>query len=98
MIPIDWHGLENLYHFTRLRAMDRLRAAEQDRDRHGSGRERHELRVIESMYAHARQHDDIVAACAVTYFRAQALRDAHHPEFLGEWIARTPRRSGAGAR
>jgi len=38
------------------------------------------------MYGKARQHNDIVTSCAVTYFRTQALRDARHPDFLGEWI------------
>ena len=39
-----------------------------------------------AVYCKARQHGDIVTGCAVTYFRAQALQDADHPDFLGEWI------------
>ena len=49
-------------------------------------KQRRELHVLESMYCKARQHGDIVTSCAVTYFRTQALKDAHHPDFLGDWI------------
>ena len=49
-------------------------------------KERRDLHVLESMYGKARHHDHVVVGCAVTYFRAQALRDANHPDFLGEWI------------
>jgi len=28
----------------------------------------------------------MVTGSAVTYFRAQALKDADHPDFLGDWI------------
>ena len=28
----------------------------------------------------------MVAACAITFFRARAMRDAQHPDFLGEWL------------
>ena len=82
--PQDWWRVQRLYEFCRARAIDRLVLAEQTQE--STGKERRELHVLESMYGKARQHDDIVVGCAVTYFRAQALRDAHHPGFLGEWI------------
>ncbi len=77
----DWHRVQRLYAFCRARAIERIIAAE------GAGtRQRRDLATLETMYAKARHHNDIVTSCAVTYFRAQALKDARHPDFLGEWI------------
>ena len=83
--PQEWWRVQRLYEFCRARAIDRLVVAEQHLA--SPSKERRELHVLESMYGKARHHNDnIVIACAVTYFRAQALRDAHHSDFLGEWI------------
>jgi hypothetical protein len=83
--PQDWSRVQRLYAFCRLRAIDRLALA-QEHHPEDTSRERRELRVLETMYGKARHHDDIVTSCAVTYFRAQAMKDAHHPDFIGEWI------------
>ena len=82
--PHDWWRVQKLYEFCRARAIDRLIGA--DHELASSSKARRELHVLESMYGKARHHNGIVIACAVTYFRAQALRDAHHSDFLGEWI------------
>lgn len=81
----DWSRVQRLYAFCRARAIDRIIAAE---SRHEvTTRQRRDLRTLETMYGKARQYgDDVVTSCAVTYFRSQALRDARHPDFLGEWI------------
>lgn len=83
---IDWGRVQGLYAFTRARAIERIIVAE--RDHRSAGKEAHDLRVLETMHAEARRDDD-VAACAVLYLRAQAMRSAQHPDFLGEWIIRT---------
>ena len=57
-----------------------------------------DLEVLEAMYVQASTHNDVVVACAVTYFRATALRDAHHHEFLGEWIGPRASRETSHAR
>ncbi len=88
-IDIDWHRVQEIYAFARARAIERIVLAEAEHGR--SGKERHDLRVLETMHAEARRGDD-VASCAILYFRAQAMRAAQHPDFLGEWIiARRPR-------
>ena len=79
-----WRRVQTLYVFCRARAIERLVLAAQDPVT--VRKQRRELHVLESMYCKARQHGDIVTGCAVTYFRAQALKDANHPDFLGEWI------------
>jgi hypothetical protein len=82
-VEIDWNRVQELYAFTLARAIERILVADFD---HGSaGKERHDLHVLETMHAEARRYDD-VAACAVLYFRAQAMRAAEHPDFLGAWI------------
>jgi hypothetical protein len=84
--PQDWTRVQRLYAFCRARAIDRIVIA-QERPSESTTRQRRELRVLETMYGKARQQrNDIVTSCAVTYFRAQAMRDAQHPDFLGEWI------------
>lgn len=77
----DWHRVQQLYAFCRCRAIERIVAATDD-----STRQRRDLVTLETMYGKARQHNEIVIDCAVSYFRTQALRAAHHPDFLGEWI------------
>jgi hypothetical protein len=82
--PQDWWRVQRLYRFCRARAIERLVLA--DHDPTSPSKERRDLRVLESMYGKARQHNDVVTGCAVSYFRVQALKDAHHRDFLGEWI------------
>ena len=79
-----WGRVQTLYAFCRARAIEKLVHAAQDPA--NVRRQRRELHVLESMYCKARQHGDIVTGCAVTYFRSQALKDADHPDFRGEWI------------
>ena len=82
--PQDWWRVQRVYRFCQARAIERLVLAEPDPA--NPNRERRDLRVLESMYGKARQHHDVLTGCAVTYFRARSLKDAHHPDFLGEWI------------
>jgi hypothetical protein len=87
----DWDRIEELYGFCQARATDRLHEAEQQHEREEARRARHAQGILEAMRAQANKHDNaVVQACAVTYFRTQAMRDAPHPDFLGEWI--TPSR------
>jgi len=79
-----WGRVQTLYAFCRARSIERLVSAADDSV--SVRKQRRELHVLESMYCKARQHGDIVTNCAVTYFRAQALKDADHPDFRGEWI------------
>ena len=81
MAPQDWARVQRLYSFCRARAIERIIAAKD-----GSISQRRDLATLEAMYSQAWQQNDIVIACAVTYFRTQAFRDAQHPDFLGEWI------------
>ena len=80
----EWGRVQTLYAFCRARSIERLVHAAQNSAK--VRKHRRELHVLESMYCKARQHGDIVIGCAVTYFRAQALKDANHPDFLGDWI------------
>lgn len=82
--PQSWRRIQRLYAFCRARAIERLVLDAQDPA--SLSKHRRDLRTLESMYCKARQHHDIVVDCAVTYFRAQALKDANHPDFLGDWI------------
>jgi hypothetical protein len=82
--PQTWERVQRLYAFCRARAIERLVLASEDAA--SIRKQRRELHVLESMYGKARQHGDIVIGCAVTYFRAQALKDANHPDFVGDWI------------
>ncbi|MCW2849897.1 MAG: hypothetical protein JWR90_3871 [Marmoricola sp.] len=79
--PLEWARVQRLYAFCRARAIERIVATGGSAARH-----RRDLATLETMYAKARHHDDVVVGCAVTYFRTQALKDAHHADFLGEWI------------
>jgi hypothetical protein len=81
----DWTRFQRLYGFCRARAIERIILVDKG-DVAGWTKGRRDLRVLESMYTKARQQQGIVIGCAVTYFRAQAMRDAQHPDFLGEWI------------
>jgi hypothetical protein len=80
----DWVRIQRLYAFCRARAIERIIAAKETPE--AVVRQQRALSVLETMYGKARQHDRIVTGCAVTYFRAQAMKDAQHPDFLGEWI------------
>jgi hypothetical protein len=83
---VDWVRVEQLYGFVRARAQERLEeAARVDED--GLPAVSTVLRTLESMYALGRS-SDAMASCAITYFRVRAMRDAHHPDFLGEWLGR----------
>ena len=82
----SWDRMAGLYEFCRARALERLHEAEQHEDVDRTRKATRDLEVLEAMYVQASTHNDVVVACAVTYFRATALRDAHHHEFLGEWI------------
>ena len=79
-----WGRFQTLHAFCQARSIDRLVIAAQDSAK--VRKQRRELQALESMYCNARQHGGIVTGCAATYFRAQALQDADHPDFLGDWI------------
>ena len=43
------------------------------------------------MFSKAQNGHPVLASCAITFYRMRAMMDAHHPEFLGEWLgAPTP--------
>ncbi len=84
---VDWDRVERLYTFCRARACDGIQAAELRHDSRSASNERHCLRTLEGIYAEAQHHGDFMATCAVSYFRVRAMRDAQHPDFLGEWIS-----------
>jgi hypothetical protein len=86
LASIDWERVDALYAFTRRRAVERVHAAERQHADGPTRAARHELMVIETLYAEARHHDHVVTGCAVLYLRARALRDAQHADFSGEWI------------
>jgi hypothetical protein len=83
---IDWERVERLYLFVRERAVERLREAEQMRDVAALNAERQNVHAIDAIFTQARRRRGVVAACAITFFRARAMRDAQHPDFLGEWL------------
>jgi hypothetical protein len=83
---IDWERVERLYSFVRERGIERLRAARQAHDLEVVAAERQNVHAIDAMFAQARRRHGVVAAVAITFFRARAMRDAQHPEFLGEWL------------
>jgi hypothetical protein len=82
---IDWTRVEEVYSFARSRARERVREAEQSDDDASISSARAALHTLGSMYKLARRSDDL-AACAITYFRVRAMRDAQHPDFRGEWL------------
>lgn len=86
---IDWDRVEGLHAFVRDRTTERLREAEHLGDLTVALSERANLHAIDAMFEQARQRHGVVAACAITFFRARAMRDAHHAEFLGEWLGTT---------
>jgi hypothetical protein len=83
---IDWDRVEQLYSFVRERTLERLNDARERRDQEGVLAERKNVHAIDAMFAQARRRRSVVAACAITYFRARAMRDADHPDFQGEWL------------
>ena len=92
---VDWDRVERLYSFVRARALERLQQAEQSGDGSAWGQQRESIHALDAMFTQAQRRRGVVAACAITFFRARAMRDAQHPEFLGEWIGR-PRKSQLG--
>jgi hypothetical protein len=83
---IDWNRVERLYSFVRARAVDRLHEAETCNDLAAEDNRCRDIQAIDAMFTQARQGNRVVAVCAITFFRARAMRDADHPEFLGEWL------------
>ena len=90
---IDWERAERLHSFVKERALERLAEAEDRRDPSALRAERQQVHAIEAIFTQACQRRGVVAACAIVFFRARAMRDAQHPDFLGEWLgtARRPR-------
>jgi len=82
----DWDRVGALYAFVRARAFERLHADEWSGDAESRRERRQGILVIDAMFLAAQDGDPVVAACAITFFRARAMRDANHPEFLGEWL------------
>jgi hypothetical protein len=90
---IDWDRVERLYSFVRERGMERLREARRAHDLEVVAAERQNVHAIDAMFAQARRRQGVVAACAITFFRARAMRDAQHREFRGEWLGTAATRS-----
>ena len=90
---IDWDRVERLHSFVLERALERLDAARLRHDREAEADQRSNVHAIEAMFAQARRRSGMVAACAITFFRGRAMRDAHHPDFLGEWLGAPTTRS-----
>jgi hypothetical protein len=90
---VDWDRVERLYSFVRDRTVERLNDARERRDQEGVLAERTNVHAIDAMFAQARRRHEVVAACAITYFRARAMRYADHPEFQGEWLGSAARTS-----
>jgi hypothetical protein len=90
---VDWDRVERLYSFVRDRTVERLNDARERRDQEGVLAERKNVHAIDAMFAQARRRHEVVAACAITFFRARAMRDADHPEFQGEWLGAAARTS-----
>jgi len=83
---VNWGRVERLYSFVHARSSERLLEAEQRHDLAAAQVERRSLHAVDAMFTRARQAEGVVLACAVTFFRARAMRDADHPEFRGEWL------------
>jgi len=83
---IDWDRVERLHSFVRERALERLDEANRRHDLDSAAVERQSVLAIDAIFTQARRRRGMVAACAITFFRARAMRDAQHPEFLGEWL------------
>jgi hypothetical protein len=95
LATIEWDRVEKLYSFVRARVLERLREAERGHDVAALGSERDSLHAIEQMCARAREGQGVVAACAIIFFRARAMRDADHADFLGEWLGAAERRAAS---
>ena len=93
---VDWDRVETLYAFVRSRALERLREAARSGDVAGRREQRQTIHAIDAMFAQAQFGHPVVASCAITFFRARAMRDANHPEFLGEWLG-APAMAGRSA-
>ena len=83
---LDWDRVERLYSFARARAFERLHEAEHYGEVVVRREHRQSILAMDAMFAQAQHGDPVVASCAITYFRARAMRDANHPDFLGEWL------------
>ena len=83
---VDWARVERLHAFVRARALERLTEAEQSGDTAVLREHRKSVHAIDAMLTQARNAHRVMTECAITFFRARAMRDAHHPEFLGEWL------------
>ena len=83
---VDWDRVEQLYAFVRARALERLHEAERSGDVAVCREQRQSILAMDAMFSQAQYEHPVVASCAITFFRARAMRDANHPEFLGEWL------------
>ena len=92
---IDWDRVERLHSFVEERALERLAEAEQRQDPVTLRTERQRVHAIEAILTQAHRRRGVVAACAITFFRARAMRDAQHPDFLGEWLGAAQQRRSA---
>lgn len=83
---VDWERVERLYSFVRDRSLEHLHAALEARDSVAMKAERENVHALDAMFTQARKGHAVVVGCAITFFRARAMRDAQHPDFLGEWL------------
>ena len=90
---IDWDRVERLYSFVRERGIERMRDARRAHDLEVVAVERQNVHAVDAMFAQARRRRGVVAAVAITFYRARAMRDAQHPDFLGEWLGVAEARS-----
>jgi hypothetical protein len=95
LAAIEWDRVEKLYSFVRARALERLCEAERRRDAVAMGVERDSVHAIEQIFDRAREGQGVVAACAIIFFRARAMRDADHADFLGEWLGAAEHRAAS---
>ena len=83
---LDWDRMVPLYSFARARAFERLHEAEQSGDVAARRVHRQSILAIDAILTQAGHGDPVLVSCAIKFFRARAMRDANHPEFLGEWL------------
>ena len=82
----DWGRVERLHAFVIARAVERFHEAELTGDVVARLEHARSVRTIEVMLDQARGGHRVLVECAITYFRARAMLDAQHPDFLGEWL------------
>ena len=90
-VSIDWDRFEKLCALSIRRARHQLGEAQSGGGGAPAREFLRELRVLETLYAQALEHQGIVAACAVIYMRAKAIHDPHDPDLLAERTVPTPR-------